>query len=161
MLPLCSVIFGRSPKSLRSSNLFFVTSLTSPISDFFSQQMIASQDFFSSFFSQKLTRVHSNAQKKSQQQKEKKQVFFFWAFEFFLAKGDAVNLEFLSIVFFVEIFFWGQFWSSWVGFEVQIPLYFWKWKVNVWIKCMNKYKTVLFGILSKNHLKILIFNNLF
>jgi hypothetical protein len=53
-----------------------VTSLTSPISGFFSQQMIASQDFFFSFFSSNLIRVHSIAEKKITTTKRKEASFF-------------------------------------------------------------------------------------
>jgi hypothetical protein len=64
LLPLCAKIYGRSPKSIRSS---------SPISDFFPQQMIASQDFFR----QNLTRVHSIAEKKNHNNKKEIKKFVF------------------------------------------------------------------------------------
>ncbi len=113
LLPLCSVIYGRSPKSLRSSNLFLWSPWPrqSPIS--FLSKMIASQDFFSN-----LIRVHSIAEKKNHNNKKKRSKLFliFWPREM---RGSWISFV---CVFCWRIwltnFFWA-FWKSKIIFELK------------------------------------------
>jgi hypothetical protein len=90
LLHLCAVIYGRSPKNIRSS---------SPISDFFSQQNDRVTRFFFSFFFQNLIRVHSNCREKKITTTKRKETSFFFEI---LAEGDAGILNFFRLCFLLE-----------------------------------------------------------
>jgi hypothetical protein len=83
-----------------------VTSLTSPISDFFSQQNDRVTRFFFLIFCRNLTRVHSIAEKKITTTKRKEASFFY-----ILAEGDAGNRGIFDCVFCWNLFLGQYFWK--------------------------------------------------
>ncbi len=98
---------------------------------------------FFSHFLPKLDKSSLDCREKNHNNKKKRSKFFLY---FGWGRcGESWNFR---LCFLLESFFGSVF--------LEVKSYY-----IVRIKCMNKYKSVLFGILSKNHLIILIFNNLF